>query len=294
MQQELNDTSVINLWQIQRGRLPACLVHIYPVGQFLGKRHELTGEVLVLGRDEACQIAMPEPNVSRRHAQLTYSGAEYFLEDLGSTNGTYINDCQIHGKVPLKDGDYIRCGNVIFRFLRSGNIESVYHEEIYRLTIMDGLTQASNQRYFLEFLDRELARSFRHRRPLSLVMIDIDDFKLVNDQYGHLAGDSVLRGISERIRLSVRREDLFARYGGDEFALILVESNYSYAKDVVDRLKSRIEKKPFRFESSTFFVKISLGIASTSGDMELSPTELIAEADRKLYHTKNGRKRAVS
>src|SRR5207244_8344348 len=113
----------------------------------------------------------------------------------------------------LNDGDCLRVGNCIYHSLAGGNVESEYHEEIYRLTIIDGLTQIHNQRYLLDFLDRELARSNRHQRPLSLIMFDIDWFKQINDDLGHLGGDFTLRELADCVRKSsVRREDLFARY----------------------------------------------------------------------------------
>ena len=93
----------------------------------------------------------------------------------------------------MRDGDLLKIGNAIFKFLVGGNIETAYHEEIYRMTIIDGLTQAFNKRYFVENLEKEIPRCTRHQRPLSLVMFDIDHFKKINDEHGHLAGDYVLR-----------------------------------------------------------------------------------------------------
>ena len=100
----------------------------------------------------------------------------------------------------LRDGDLIKIGRTIFKFLTGGNIENAYHEEIYRLTTVDGLTQIFNKRYFLDTLEREIARAHRYRRPLSLVMFDIDHFKKVNDSFGHLAGDYVLKHLAQTVR----------------------------------------------------------------------------------------------
>src|SRR5207249_11320336 len=98
------------------------------------------------------------------------------------------------------------------------------HEEIYRLTIIDALTDIHNKRYFLEFLDRELARSSRYERPLSLVMIDIDKFKSINEDMGHLGGDFTLRDLAARIKGNILKEGMFSRYGGEEFAVVLPET----------------------------------------------------------------------
>ena len=125
----------------------------------------------------------------------------------------------------LKDGDYLRVGNCIYRFLAGGNIEAEYHEEIYRLTIIDALTEIHNKRYLLEFLDRELARAARHGRPLSLVLFDIDHFKAINDEL-RPPGRRLRRCASwpAASRKCVRKDELFARYGGEEFAVVLPET----------------------------------------------------------------------
>src|SRR5262249_38688527 len=148
----------------------------------------------------------------------------------------------INGTEMMRDGDYLRIGNTIFRFLSGGNVESEYHEEIYRLTIMDALTHVHNRRYLLEFLDRELLRTIRHARPLAFLLFDLDLFKTINDQFGHLAGDSALRELAGMVRNMLRPEDLLARYGGEEFGLVLVETTQSEAKAFAERLRETIER----------------------------------------------------
>src|SRR5215813_3800074 len=163
----------------------ACFVHIYPPGPGMGTRYPLGDAPLVLGRGSDCEIRINDHSVSRRHARIQPGADGYYAVDLQSTNGTYVNDVPA-SMYKLKDGDYLRVGNCIYRFLMGGNVEAEYHEEIYRLTIIDALTEIPNSRALMEFLDRELARSCRHNRPLALVMFDVDHFKLVNDDLGHL------------------------------------------------------------------------------------------------------------
>src|SRR5204862_6793913 len=119
----------------------------------------------------------------------------YHVTDLGSTNGTFVNNVP-RADSPLADGDYLRIGNCIYRFLASGNLEAEYHEEIYRLTVLDGLTGVPNRRFFEEFVERQVVRAVRHKRPLALALMDIDHFKQVNDRMGHLAGDLTLRQVA--------------------------------------------------------------------------------------------------
>jgi diguanylate cyclase (GGDEF)-like protein len=260
----------------------ACLVVIY--GAELGKKWNLDQLTITLGRSSKCDIQIDQESVSRHHARITSSGKSLTVRDLGSTNGTYVNDELIDEHV-LRDGDLLKIGRTIFKFLTGGNIENSYHEEIYRLTTVDGLTQIYNKRYFLETLGRELSRSTRYRRPLSLVMFDIDHFKNINDSYGHLAGDAVLKQLATTIRLKIRREDVFARYGGEEFSILLPEIDITNARKIGEKVRKLVEKGTFTFEEARIPVTISLGVAAAEGNEE--PTALIKRADEKLYEAKN-------
>jgi diguanylate cyclase (GGDEF)-like protein len=271
----------------------ACLVHIYPTGQGMGSRYTLSDTPLVLGRGSDCEIRINDHSVSRRHARIQPGADGYYAVDLQSTNGTFVNDVPA-SMYKLKDGDYLRIGNCIYRFLMGGNVEAEYHEEIYRLTIVDALTEIHNKRYFLEFLDRELARSARYGRPLSLVMIDIDRFRSINEEFGHLGGDFTLRELAARIKGNIRKEELFARYGGEEFAVVLPETPRAGAVHLSERLVTVISSQPFQYEDRVYQVTISAGVTTTMGE-EISPTELIRRADEKLYQAKHeGRNRVVS
>src|SRR5438270_584380 len=178
----------------------ACLVHIYPTGSNMGQRYAIGEAAIIVGRSDDSDVRIQDHSVSRKHARLEPGPHGVFVTDLVSTNGTFINDKAIEGTVLIHDGDYLRIGNCIYRFLAGGNVESEYHEEIYRLTIIDALTQIHNQRYLLEFLDRELVRTARHVRPLALCLMDIDFFKTVNDELGHLAGDYALRELANCVQ----------------------------------------------------------------------------------------------
>ena len=278
---------------LPRGTQDACLVHIYPSGPDMGRRYSLSGRGVTLGRGDTCDVRIPDQSVSRTHARIACDGAGYDVADLQSTNGTFVNDAPVMTS-RLKDGDYVRVGNCIYRFLAGGNIEADYHEEIYRLTIMDALTETHNKRSLLQFLDHELARSERHQRPLALVMIDIDHFKALNDRLGHLAGDATLRELAACVRSFVRKTDLFARYGGEEFALVLPETTYEGALTCAEQFRGLVEKHPFRFEDEQYQITISLGVAATTGDSTLTPAGFIAQADANLYRAKReGRNRVV-
>jgi two-component system cell cycle response regulator len=264
----------------------ACLVHIYPTSQGMGTRYCLTDTPLVIGRGSDCEIRINDHSVSRRHARVQPGAEGYYAVDLQSTNGSMHK---------LKDGDYLRVGNCIYRYLAGGNVEAEYHEEIYRLTIIDALTEIHNKRYLLEFLERELARTTRYRRPLALILFDLDLFKKINDEFGHLGGDFTLRELAACVKAVIRREELFARYGGEEFGVVLPETASEGAVQVAERIRSMVEKHPFQFEGKAYTVTISLGVITTTGDSELTPSELIRHADEKLYQAKReGRNRVIA
>ncbi len=221
----------------------ACLVVIY--GQELGKKYRLGQHSLIIGRSSKSHIHIDEESVSRNHCRLKRdSNKSVAIRDLGSTNGTYVNDVQAE-EVVLQDGDLIKVGRTIFKFLSGGNIENAYHEEIYRLMTIDGLTQVFNKRYFLESLERELSRSRRYRRDLSLIMFDIDHFKRINDDYGHLAGDAVLKQLCQVVHSKIRREDLLCRYGGEEFSILLPEIDNFNARVIAEKIRALVEETTF-------------------------------------------------
>jgi len=270
----------------------ACLVQIY--GPTIGKKFILAGEETTIGRGEGCEIVLELDNVSRRHCTVIHKREGTSLKDLGSTNGTYLNNKEVREETPLRTGDLIKVGSSIFKFLEGGelgSIEAQYHEEIYRLTIIDGLTQVHNKRYLLEFLDREMARCNRHERPLSVLLFDLDHFKNVNDTYGHLAGDYVLREMAAALKPRIRREECFARYGGEEFALVLPESNLETALFVGEKLRKLVEEHEFVFEQKRMPVTFSGGVAEMKKEHD-NPLAFLKTADEQLYAAKKaGRNR---
>lgn len=267
----------------------ACVVVIY--GPDLGKKHSLDVPSMIIGRSSKCDIQIDQESVSRNHAKIVNNGQSVMIRDLGSTNGTYVND-QLLSEHILRDGDLIQIGRTILKFLSGDNIENSYHEEIYRLTTVDGLTQAFNKRYFLETLEREISRSGRYGRPLSLIMFDLDHFKNVNDTYGHLAGDHVLKHLAQVVSSRIRREDVLARYGGEEFAIILPETEHGNALFFADKIRRLVERTSFLFEKIQLPITISVGVATSDAEAA-SPVELIGRADEKLYEAKGAGRNCV-
>ena len=266
----------------------ACLVVIY--GDDLGRRVPLGTRPTIIGRSSRCEVQVDQESVSRNHCKIAFTGKHYTVRDMGSTNGTYVND-ELIDEIQLRDGDQVKVGRTILKFIVGGNIEGQYHEEIYRLMTVDGLTQVHNKRYFEEMLEREVSRCMRYQRSFSLILFDIDHFKHINDTYGHLAGDAVLRQIGTLVNSRVRRDDVVARTGGEEFSIIVPEIQLEGASELARKLNRLIDDEQFEFEGTRMDVTISLGVAEWNESFE-SGEDIVRAADQKLYEAKRtGRNR---
>jgi diguanylate cyclase (GGDEF)-like protein len=265
------------------------LLEIY--GANLGKRRDIDDDSIVIGRGDNANIIVNDPSVSRNHMRIFKKDKVFYAEDLGSTNRTYVNEDEIIGIKRLENGDRIKIGNTIFKFISSHDMEAEYYDQLYQFSIRDGLTGLYNRKSFDDKLDSEFTRSKRYGHSLSLVIIDIDYFKQVNDTYGHLAGDAVLTNISKLFGRFFRSVDFIARYGGEEFAIILPETPINGAVLTTERIRIALSQNEVYVNQHTITVTISAGIAEYKPELK-SPTELIAAADKKLYEAKNnGRNR---
>ena len=270
-----------------------CLVVIYTAEPgLLGKRFVLDKSPTRVGRGAESQIVLEGDSVSRRHAHLERRAGAWYVVDDGSTNGTYVNEEQIAREQLLVNGDRIKVGPSILKFLSGADAEAKYHEEIYRMTIVDGLTQIHNKRALFEALEKELMRARRYERDLSLMMFDIDFFKRINDQYGHLAGDHVLRELARIVQERIRREEVFARYGGEEFVILLPETPLPGAAALAESLRARVANHAFVFQGERIPVTVSIGTALL-GENDKVASDLIQRADEKLYEAKRGGRNRV-
>ncbi len=162
------------------------------------------------------------------------------------------------------------------------------HERLKALATRDPLTGLPNRRELEAQLQRECARARRYRHPLSVLFIDCDNFKQINDRYGHDAGDALLRHVGELLRRSIRAEDMVARFAGDEFVLLLPNQTSDDARKVVSRLQKTLEDHPLRYGKHTIRYSVSFGIATAATDPD--PRSLLKDADAALYQTKRFKK----
>jgi len=285
-------TQVVQAPPPEQGTGNDCVVVIYAAeAGLLGKRYVLEKSPVRIGRGADNQIVLEGDSVSRRHCHFDRRQGNWHIVDDGSTNGTFLNEEQVKGSGQLNNGDRVKVGPTILKYLSGLDAEAKYHEEIYRMTIVDGLTQIHNKRYLFEALDKELIRARRYDRQLSLLIFDIDYFKNINDQYGHLAGDHVLRELARIVQERIRRDEVFARYGGEEFVIVLPETPLAGGVALAENLRGRVETHPFAFQGERIPVTISVGCAMLGE--EKSAADLIQRADDKLYEAKRGGRNRV-
>jgi diguanylate cyclase (GGDEF)-like protein len=268
---------------------------VVQVGASVGELYRITREA-TLGRSRRADFQLIDDGVSRRHARIIIEGDEVFLEDLNSRNGTFIGSERLTGRRKLENGDRIALagGKVVLRFTVGDSLDEEFQRQMYNSSLRDGLTMAFNKRYFTERLNSEYRFAERHSEPLSLLLLDLDEFKQINDQNGHVAGDHVLKKFAAAMIQSVRNEDVFARYGGEEFCVISRAIALDQAQTFAERLRAVTEGLDIEFGGKKIPLTVSIGIATLPESGAAGPTELLNAADRALYAAKSrGRNRVV-
>lgn len=263
-------------------------------GQNIGQRYDLQSvkACYSVGRDPDCDVPIDDDSASRHHCQLRWIEDDWFVEDAKSMNGTFVNGHRID-RAPLRNNDLIKAGSVIFRFLRSENIEQTFHGAIYQLAVFDALTELHNRRYFEEFLEREFSRAKRHDRYLALMLFDIDHFSAINETYGTITGDHVLRSIGEKLGQRIRKEELIARYTSDCFALVLPETTLDGAKKFSEIIRHTMEISVFEFDGIKVPTTVSVGIGFYHSEMS-NADDLKTEAESALFRAKRNGRNQVS
>jgi diguanylate cyclase (GGDEF)-like protein len=268
-------------------------------GARAGEVIKIAHDETILGRGPQSTIHLDSDGVSRRHARIVRQGQEYILEDLGSTNGTWIDEQRVTFR-KLADGDRVQVGTeVIVRFNYLDPMEAQLQQQLYESAVRDPLTKAYNRKHFAERLKSEIAHALRHRGHLSLILFDIDHFKKINDGYGHPAGDAVLRAISSAILKAIRLEDVFARIGGEEFALLARGIDAPNAVMFAERLRRGIERLQIPWGGIAIPVTSSFGVAtlaelSPDGPNSVDGDRLVERADQRLYQSKSGGRNRVT
>ena len=274
---------------------PACLILIRGTPQ--GHRYFISNDEMIIGRDPAADISIPDQSISRKHAKVIREGSVVKIEDLGSANGTVINGKKLEaGNVAkLAKEDMIKLGNSIVKYLPAGEIEIIFYGNLNQAANMDPMTRCFNKGYFLEVIDAEVKRAKALSTSLALIFFDLDHFKKVNDTYGHEGGDYVLKEFANLIRNLglLKPKDIFARYGGEEFCVLMPNTTSKEAAEIAETIRGKIQMHQFEYEGKRIPVTSSLGVAELKSDME-SASDLIKASDKVLYTSKQGGRNRVT
>lgn len=287
--------------KIRRDLKPAL---VFLSGELIAVPIPLEREEVILGRALEADVRVNDTQVSRQHARITSTkdpvtaASEYVLTDLNSRNGTFLNGRRTTME-RLTNGDKISIGETILRFDLLDEIDREYQRQIHRLISHDDLTGLLSSRSFFSELRREAGRAATEGRPFCVLMMDGDNFKRVNDTYGHLTGSKTIEEIGFSIMMNLRTGDAAARFGGDEFAAFLLDAEMPQALVAAERMRASIESQEFSVmqpgrTSETHHITVSIGVSSFPDDSS-DPIELVEMADSALYRAKReGRNRVAA
>ncbi|HEV7699624.1 MAG TPA: GGDEF domain-containing protein [Pyrinomonadaceae bacterium] len=274
---------------------------VFLSGELIAVPIPLEREEVTLGRALEADVRINDTQVSRQHAKIIASQdetstPEYILNDLESRNGTFLNGRRIT-REKLENGDKITIGETILRFDLLDEIDREYQRQIHRLISHDDLTGLLSSRSFFSELRREAGRATAEGRPFCVLMMDGDNFKGVNDTYGHLTGSKTIEEIGSSIMTNLRSGDAAARFGGDEFAAFLLDADLAQALIAAERIRSSVENYPFSIlkkgTKGTHSITVSIGVSSFPTDSS-DPIELVEMADSALYRSKREGRNRVS
>lgn len=259
-------------------------------GMHAGLIHAIAAEETLVGRSRECGFRVDDWALSRKHCRILVRGDQFLLDDLDSRNGTFLNGHRIKERSVLQHGAQIQMGRgTIIKFLVQDAVEAHAARQLYEAAVRDPLTGLFNRRYLDERIAAEYAFAARHATPLSVLIADVDHFKKVNDRFGHGVGDEVLRHVAAQLQRSIRTEDVAARIGGEEFAVILRGIGPQNALQCGERLRQAVHLVPATTKDGAVPVTVSIGVA-TFDPVTPWPTALalLEAADRGLYRAKEG------
>lgn len=272
-----------SLFVIRGDRLGACLT--------------IGASPVTIGRSADADFQISSTGVSRWHCQLFRAESSLWVRDLDSTNGTFVNDKPAK-EAELLDGDQVRVAQTIFKCVIDSSYEASYHHAMYEGLVRDAMTGLYNRRFAMEMLSKEVARARRDfSHEFSALILDLDHFKRINDRYGHLNGDKVLREVARVLQQRVRDSDTLARIGGEEFLVLLPDTGYQAALAIADDLRIAVQNQCADIVmiemDARQSVTLSAGVAAWTAQMRM-PADLLQVADRQLYQAKaKGRNRVA-
>lgn len=269
----------------------ACIVVLK--GTEVGNKVLLNKDEITIGRAKNADLCLTKGDVSRTHAVIQrINELEFLLLDKDSTNGTLVNAQEIKSKL-LKDQDIISIGDCQLKFLASDSPEQSYYEGLYKRLSLDKVLRIHNKYYFLSKLDDELALCQQHDSHLSLVLIDVDDFKEINESYGHQAGDAALTHLAEICKNIIKETDILCRYGVEKFVIIMPDTSQQPACELSTQLQTQISDSPVIYADARIELTVSIGITSytaSSDTKSFTKGLLISQAEKAMYIAKRNDK----
>jgi two-component system cell cycle response regulator len=262
-------------------------------GDRMGEMFPLKGDRTTIGRGLQTDVRINDEGISRTHAVVEVEGADYLLSDAGSTNGTFANGSKVD-RYKLQEGDKIQIGaSSVLKFTYHDDLDEDFQRNLYESALRDRLTGIFNRGYFSNRLESDVAFALRHGKPLSLVIFEVDDFKRLNEEHGQAVGDQVLSLLAHRVLGTTRSEDIFARFGGEEFALICRDVDAIRASRAAFRIKETVGGKPFEIAGKSLQVTVSVGVADLGMLVEPKAEALVEATDAALFLAKRSGKDRV-
>jgi diguanylate cyclase (GGDEF)-like protein len=251
---------------------------------------------VIIGRSHQADLLFQDQSISKQHCAIEVwdegDRAAYHVKDLGSTNGTRINGLLIKTSQKLSNGDKIELGDTTLRFNTRDELDSEYQEHLLRMATIDPLTSLLNKAFLLRELERHFQHAQRYQRPLSLLMIDIDHFKRINDTHGHLIGDQILTHIARQFITTLRQHDVAGRFGGEEFTVILPETPVHGAITLAERICEAVANAPLEVDDLLVRATVSIGVSECTSS-HICLAQLMDDADQALYQAKQGGRNRV-
>jgi diguanylate cyclase (GGDEF)-like protein len=256
-------------------------------GAHIGKCYPIGNGDHIIGRSPSADIQIDQDSISRQHAKLRFDGEQLTVQDLGSTNGTFINGDRVSsGK--LGEGDRLHIGETVFKPIIANGLESTFHREAYRLMTMDKMTGTYNRQFLLDTVNREVGRADRHHQFRSVALCDIDNFKFINDAFGHKAGNQILIELVDVIRQWIGDTDILCRYDGDAFAIVLAGNSRNQTRYLCEQIRMAVDNHYFHYGDMEIPVTISIGFKHYDpGEGSMTGEQLLSEADFSLIKAKS-------
>ncbi len=254
-----------------------------------GRHFVLEREETTIGRGDGCDIVVRDAKASKAHCAVAVilgsRGVERIeIRDLGTTNGTFVNG-ERAARATLMAGDKVRVGDTVLQLRYGDGIEREYHARLFQLAARDALTGLYNKRFIANELENQARIARRSGRPLSVILADIDDFKQVNDRFGHLAGDEYLAGFAALLARTLREQDIAGRVGGEEFLVVLPETALDGAVPLAERIRLGAADFALHRGGGEIRATLSAGVGQYEPRMR-DVQELLDLADRAMYEAK--------